>query len=88
MPPAHPDGLLLLVRQKLGDGRLPTDDIPRTWGGAGNGKTCDACDLVVRKTQMMIQAATVDNREPDLTFHVPCFYFWETERKRLAPPEQ
>ena len=87
MPPANPDGLRLLIRQKLDDGRLPTNHIPRTWGGAGNGKKCDACEQIVRKTQMMIEGASSDDQEPDLTFHVPCFYFWETERKRPAAQE-
>ena len=81
-----PDVLRILIRQKLAEGRLPTADIPRTWGGAGNGKVCDACEQVVRKTQMMIRGATEDDQEPDLTFHTQCFYFWDTERKRPGPP--
>ena len=84
--PADPEALRLLVRQKLTDGRLPRTYIPRTWGGAGNGKPCGVCEQIIRKPQMMIEAATVDDGEPDLSFHVPCFYFWETERKRPAPP--
>jgi hypothetical protein len=33
-----------LIRRKLADGRLPQNSIPRLWGGAGNGETCDACE--------------------------------------------
>jgi hypothetical protein len=33
-----------LIRSKLADGRLPQNSIPRLWGGAGTGETCDACE--------------------------------------------
>ena len=36
--------LRLLIQSKLADGRLPQDSIPRVWGGAGAGETCDACE--------------------------------------------
>jgi hypothetical protein len=31
-----------IIRAKLADGRLPQNSIPRVWGGASNGETCDA----------------------------------------------
>ena len=80
------EALRLLVRQKLADGRLAADYVPRTWGSLGNGRTCDACEQVVRKSQLMIEGASTDDQQPDLTFHVPCFYLWETERHGPAPP--
>lgn len=74
------DALRLLVRQKLAIGRLPTDYIPRTWGGLGNDRASGACERAVRKTQLMIEGSSTDDRQPDLTFHVPCFYLWDSER--------
>ena len=80
------DALRLIVREKLADGRLPAAGTPRTWGGAGNGNRCDLCEEIIRKTQMMIEGASTDDAQPDLTFHVPCFYLWETERRLSASP--
>ena len=45
-----------LIRSKLADGRLPQDSIPRVWGGAGNGETCDACEEIITKTQFVMEA--------------------------------
>jgi hypothetical protein len=39
--------LRVLIRAKLADGRLPTNSIPRVWGGLGNGETCDARKAII-----------------------------------------
>jgi hypothetical protein len=43
--------LRLMIQEKLADGRLPHDHIPRVWGGPGNGETCDGCGEIVAKAQ-------------------------------------
>jgi hypothetical protein len=41
--------LRLMIQEKLADGRLPNNHIPRIWGGPGNGEICDGCDEIVTK---------------------------------------
>ena len=52
--PENPQ-LQLLIRQKLADGRLPINSIPRVWGGPGNGETCDACEGIITKDEFVIE---------------------------------
>ena len=47
-----------LIRNKLADGRLPQDSIPRLWGAAGNGETCDACEEIITKTQFVMEGVS------------------------------
>jgi hypothetical protein len=47
----------LLIREKLKDGRLPYDSMPRFWGGPGNGEQCDACDALISKPQLVMEGA-------------------------------
>ena len=35
----HQQGLQLIIRQKLKNGTLPNNSIPRVWGGPGNGES-------------------------------------------------
>ena len=84
------ESLRLLIRSKLHHGILPYNSIPRIWGAPGNGETCDACDLVVAPTQMVMEGIsltdgshtlhTADHRRP-LQLHVTCFYLWDMERR-------
>ena len=71
--------LRLLIREKLADGRLPHDHIPRMWGGHGDGETCDGCGEIVAKAQMVMEG--VDARGGGVQFHVECFYLWDAERQ-------
>jgi hypothetical protein len=75
----------LLIREKLKDGRLPYDDMPRFWGGPSTEETCDACDLRIEKTQLVLEgiASTRSDKKP-IQFHVVCFQLWDRE-KREAP---
>ena len=68
----------LLIRAKLADGRLPHDSIPRVWGGPGNGETCDGCEEIVVKAQMIIEG--VGESGFGVQFHVRCFHLWDSER--------
>lgn len=75
--------LRLLIREKLEDGRLPHDHMPRVWGGPGNGETCDACEETVTKGHLLMEGVSVDESKRAVQFHVPCFYVWDDER--VAP---
>ena len=73
------EGLRLVIRVKLADGRLPHDSIPRLWGGPGNEETCDACDEVVTKPQMLMEGIGATGF--GVQMHVQCFYLWDAERQ-------
>lgn len=45
----------LLIREKLKDGRLPYDSMPRFWGGLANGEQCDVCDALISKPQLVLE---------------------------------
>ena len=72
-------GLRKLIRDKLADGRLPHDSIPRMWGGPGQGETCDACEEVITKPQMLMEGLSETSR--GVQMHVACFYVWDAERQ-------
>ena len=68
-----------LIRNKLADGRLPQNSIPRLWGGAGNGETCDACEEVITKAQFVMEGVSTTGGL-GIQFHVGCFHMWDAER--------
>jgi hypothetical protein len=76
----EPISLSVLVRQKLADGRLPHNSIPRIWGGPSHGETCDACEEIVGGNQFVMEGASTDHTKRALQFHVACFYVWDAER--------
>jgi len=67
-----------LVRQKLADGRLPHNSIPRVWGGPANGESCQACEEVILQTEFIIEGISENGR--GIQLHVECFYIWDSER--------
>ena len=69
-----------LIRQKLADGRLPQNSIPRVWGGPSHGEICDACDEKIGEHQFVMEGAFTDHTKRALQFHVPRFYLWDAER--------
>ena len=75
--------LRILIRDKLADGRLPHDHIPRMWGGPGHGETCDGCGEIVTKTQMLMEGLSRDTgaRGSGVHFHITCFHVWDVERQ-------
>jgi hypothetical protein len=73
--------LLALIRRKLQDGRLPQDSVTRAWGSPSDGETCDVCDTVLSKDQLLMEGTTRARRS--MQFHVACFQLWETERRAL-----
>ena len=68
-----------LIQSKLADGRLPYNGIPRVWGGAGNGETCDACDETITKKQLVMEGIGVGKK--GIQFHVSCFSVWDGLRQ-------
>jgi hypothetical protein len=74
--------LRLMIREKLADGRLPHDSIPRMWGAPGNGEICDGCGEIVTKTQMVMEGLSTKDR--GVQFHVTCFHVWDVERQVLG----
>ena len=75
--------LRILIRDKLADGRLPHDHIPRMWGGPGNGETCDGCGEIVTKTQMLMEGLSKRSggEGSGVQFHITCFHLWDVERQ-------
>jgi hypothetical protein len=72
--------LRLLIRQKLADGRLPRENVPRMWSGASNGGTCDACDEIIEGRQWWAEGIPVNGGRKDIRFHRECFNLWDDER--------
>jgi hypothetical protein len=75
-----PSALRLLIREKLVNGSLPHNHIPRIWGGPGNGETCDGCGEIVTRSQMLMEGA-LDAMGRGIRFHVACFQAWDAERQ-------
>lgn len=69
----------LIVRAKLTDGRLPSNSIPRGWGGPGNGEPCDACEEIITKDQLLIEGVPLKGGRRLVQFHVACFHVWDSE---------
>ena len=42
------DILRALIREKLADGRLPLNRMPRVWSAVGDNETCSACNLSIK----------------------------------------
>ena len=74
--------LRLMIQDKLADGRLPHNYIPRVGGGPGNGEICDGCDETVTKAQMVMEG--LSGKDRDVQFHVTCFYVWDATRRDLG----
>jgi hypothetical protein len=71
-----------LIRGKLQNRRLPHEGVKRIWSSPSDGETCDACDTVLAKDQMLMEGLTLDlGRSHMLQLHVRCFQMWEHERR-------
>ena len=75
------NALRLLIQSKLADGRLPQNSIPRVWGGAGAGETCDACEGIVTKDELVMEGISLADGRKAVQFHVACFHLWDDERR-------
>lgn len=75
--------LRLMIQDKLVNGRLPHNYIPRVGGGLGNGETCDGCGETVTKTQVVMEGLSGKARSV-VQFHGVCFYVWDATRRVLG----
>ena len=84
----HQQGLQLIIRQKLRDGTLPYNSIPRVWGGPGNGEMCDACNGIISNDEWVIEGIALTGGRKPLQLHTECFHLWEQERHAVvaSPP--
>ena len=74
------ESLRLLIRAKILNGHLPHNKIPRVWGSPIDGETCDACDAILAKEQLLMEGTTLAGGLP-IQFHVQCFQIWDEERR-------
>ena len=73
--------IYLIVRAKLANGMLPMNSIPRVWGGAGHGETCDACEEPITKDQFVLEGLSVADPKRGIQLHSECFYIWDRLRR-------
>ena len=75
------ESLRLLIQRKIRDERLPHDGGRRFWSGPSGGETCDACDAILSKDQLLMEGVTLDLGRRPLLLHVRCFHVWDHERR-------
>ena len=75
------ESLRLLIQRKIRDRRLPHDGITRIWSSPSAGETCEACDAVLAKDQVLMEGITLDLGRRPFQFHVRCFQIWDHERR-------
>ena len=73
-----PDGVRLLIRDRITKGNLPRHHIIKLWDGAGLGQTCDGCGRPIGINERMSLICADDWRA--VRFHHDCFEAWEAER--------
>src|SRR5438093_8999531 len=66
--------LLLLIRDKLQDGRLPYESIARVWSSPSDGEMCDACEARIAKDQSVTEVTLAGGSRAGaaIRFHVEC----------------
>ena len=74
------ESLRLAIQRKIRDGRLPHHSIGRIWSSPSAGETCDACDAILAKEQLLMEGTTLAGGLP-IQFHVQCFQIWDEERR-------
>jgi hypothetical protein len=75
------EALRLLIRRRLHDRRLPHDGVRTVWTTPSDGETCDACDTLLTKDQLLMEGVTLDLGRRPLQMHVRCFQIWDHERR-------
>jgi len=75
------DPLLLLIRQKIQDGRLPRGRFPAAIAGCpGDGSRCEVCDRIITSSELMM-LLPLPEKPPSpigktLSMHGDCFQMW------------
>jgi len=75
------EALRRLILRKLRAGRLPRDGIRTFSSGPSDGETCDACDTVLAKTELLMEGVPLDPGMRPLRLHLRCCQIWEQERR-------
>ena len=76
--------LRMLIAQKLADGQLPNESIPRISGRPATGEPCDACGRAIEPGHFVMRGAGRNDRA--MQFHVDCLYLWDVARQTARPP--
>ena len=71
--------LRLWITAKLDEGTLPSEGMPRVWGGPGSGQPCDACEKIITNVDLEIEG--IRSEGGTVRFHVKCFQVWDAERR-------
>jgi len=79
------EALHLFIRRKLQNRLLPHDGIRTVWSTPSDGETCDACDTVLAKDQLLMEGFPLDLGRRPFQMHVRCFQIWDLERLTLLP---
>src|SRR5262245_1263474 len=67
------------IRQKLTDGRLPSQRAAIITGGPGRGGDCDGCEQPLLSTQLVME---IPRGDASLThLHADCFQWWDEIRR-------
>ena len=76
------EALRLLIGRKLHDRRLSHDDIRTVWWSTpSDGETCEACDTVLAKDQLLMEAVPLGLGKRSMRMHIRCFQIWDHERR-------
>jgi hypothetical protein len=70
-----------VIRRKLQNRRLPHDGIRTAWSTPSDGETCDACDTVLTKDQLLMEAVLLGLGTRSIRMHIRCFQIWDQERR-------
>lgn len=85
-----PDESILRAKARavVQNGKLPSRQPDRTWGGPGVGTRCVVCELLVTKRELEFEIEFEhDGDNPGLDkyhVHIRCFTAWEFERRRAS----
>jgi hypothetical protein len=74
------EGIRVLIRARMHDGRLPRDHPPQSLGRPGNGQNCGACDEILTTAKLMME---LTNSGTTFFVHGDCYLLWLEER--IAP---
>jgi hypothetical protein len=78
------EALHLFIRRKLRNRLLPHDGIRTVWSTPSDGETCDACDTVLTKDQLLMEAVPLDPGRRPVRMHVRCCQIWDLERLTIS----
>lgn len=71
----------VLIRDKLQDGRLPVNGIPRFWIGPSDAEECHACERIITGPLVVEGIASPAGGRRAIQMHINCFAIWDEERR-------